>query len=190
LLAITGHAADEFFHLRGDHIFIFISYIDIAWYLMQFIILFFFVALVIDKSNNKKMTLATGAGVLGTLIMLAYLPMNFVLNQMPAEVVFKPVGDMYMLEALNILRLVLGIVLTIVGVAIAYASFARKNNMMIPVIVVCAAEFIKLILILGRTGLMLHAVLEIVLYSGFALMMFTYARNIDKAQADGTLPVA
>lgn len=192
LLAITGHGQYVLFRFS----MYFVTLGDLIIYLLLFILLFFFVALFIDKSNNKNMILATGAGVLGTILLFAVLPFSFILNQLPPQFIYDYVGEVLMFSALHSLRVILGFVLLIVGVAVAYSSFARKNNMMIPVIVVCIVQFIYIILtIIGivipnHGAFVLFGILDVALYSGYALMMFTYARNIDKAQADGTLPVA
>lgn len=160
------------------------------FYIQHFILIFFFIALIIDKANDRKIMIASGAGILGNLLYMSYIVLFFICNQLPGDLVFKPMLGTNIFSVVNIVRYSLGTLLVLAGFVLIYVFSARKERMMLPVIITCSMLLISYFssqflwkLVGYETYYSIVSPIIIVLESvSYAFSMYMYAYDIDKSQ--------
>ena len=158
--------------------------------IQHFILIFFFIVLILDKANDRKIMIASGAGILGNLLYMSYIVLFFICNQLPGDLVFKPMLGTNIFSVVNIVRYSLGTLLVLAGFVLIYVFSARKERMMLPVIITCSMLLISYFssqflwkLVGYETYYSIVSPIIMVLQSvSYAFSMYMYAYDIDKSQ--------
>lgn len=157
--------------------------------IQHFILIFFFIVLILDKANDRKIMIASGAGIFGVLLYMSYIPLFLIINQLPNEVAYREIFGTTFFSLINTIRYSLAVLLIIAGFVLTYVFSARKERMMLPLIIVVAVKILSYIVgqFLWRISgfevcRIASQIIDILLPLSYAFMMFMYAYDIDNPQ--------
>ena len=120
---------------------------------------------------------------------MSYIVLFFICNQLPGDLVFKPMLGTNIFSVVNIVRYSLGTLLVLAGFVLIYVFSARKERMMLPVIITCSMLLISYFssqflwkLVGYETYIIVYPILDFLLPVSYAFSMYMYAYDIDKSQ--------
>ena len=152
------------------------------------LIIFFFVALSIDKTNDKRMLFASGTGILGVVFSVAYIPLYIICALRSSDIEFESIYNA--VSVVNFVMTILAVICYVLGLLLMYKFLSQKDNMLPLVIAICAEGVIEILVWYVLMGMIpcIYEYNELIniffIFAWgllYALLMFQYSRNIDKS---------
>ena len=187
ILNHTQWLSDYVLSIGKSHFVYHINVQTVLAVIRYLLIIFFFVALSIDKTNDKRMLFASGTGILGAVFSVAYIPLYIICALISSAIEVESIYNA--VSVVNFVRTILAVICYVSGLLLMYKFLSQKDNMLPLVIAICAElvfEFFVYQVLMRMMSCMYEYIELINIFLNFAwgllyaLLMFQYSRNIDK----------